>query len=113
MVAMIRPDVLVVHGMPRPGLSPAVRKTVQSFIWSSEQLLMTVALMPGLVAPVSDAVRAQRFWDDLFRHGGTNDDVRELSFLACGVDDQDWLVWEGIVQASAVRGIESLEEDPE
>lgn len=101
------------HGTPRPGLSKAAHKAVQSFIWSDVIQASVVALNPGTAVPPTEMTIAARFWDDLFRHGGTNDNVRELRLLGCGVDDQDWLVWEGIVQASADRGIELLEEDPE
>ena len=110
---MIRPELLVVHGLPRPGLSKAAHKAVQSFIWSDAVQASVLALNPETGIPPTPMTIAARFWDDMFRHGGTYEEVRELRLLGCGVDDQDWLVWEGIVQASAERGIELLEEDPE
>jgi hypothetical protein len=110
---LIRPELLVVHGTPRPGLSKATHKAVQSFIWSDAVQASVVALNPGTAVAPTPITVAARFWDDLFRHGGTDDSVRELRLLDCGVDDQDWLVWNGVVQAAADRAIALLEEDPE
>jgi hypothetical protein len=90
-----------------------VRKAVQSFIWSDSIVGTVVAFNPGTAVPPTEQTVATRFWDDLFRHGGTDADVSKLALLPCGVTDGDWLVWESIVQDSVARGIESLEEDPE
>lgn len=103
----------MVHGLPRPGLSKAAHKAVQSFIWSDAIVANVVALNPGTAVPPTEQTIATRFWDDLFRHGGTDADVSKLALADCGVSDADWVVWESIVQSSVDRGIEFLEEDPE
>lgn len=103
----------MLHGTPRPGMTKAAHKAVQSFIWSDAIQSSVVALNPGTAVLPTPATIAARFWDDLFRHGGTNADVHDLSLYSCGIGDDDWLIWNGIVQAAADRGIEFLEEDPE